>query len=72
VDWRGLDASLVGIAFLIGLLACFGLYLTNRKRRGDNPRRRRRRRNDDDSQSSLKGDAATTTDFDDAETIPVI
>jgi hypothetical protein len=75
VNWRGLDAGLVGIAFLIGLLACFGLYLTNRKRRGGNPnRRRRRRRNDDDSdsQSSLKGDAATTTDFDDAETIPVI
>jgi hypothetical protein len=72
VDWRGLDAGLVGIAFLIGFLAGFGLYLTNRKRRGGNPRRRRRRRNDDDSQSSLKGDAATTTDFDDAETIPVI
>lgn len=73
VDWSGLDASLVVIAVLIGLLACFGLYLTNRKHRCGNLHSRRRHNDDDsDSRSSLKGDAATTTDLDDAETIPVI
>lgn len=61
-----IDAGILGIVIFIGVLACVGLFLTNRKRReygNDNKRRRRQ------SRDALKNGSVATTDPDEVETV---